>query len=115
MRKATGRDLDVYFLQLMLRHHVGGAPMAEYASTRAGQPAVRTLAENMLKSQSSETELMKDYLAKRGAAPLPRPRATRFRDDIARPRRRRRHAGSPPPAPPRSRSTPGRRLPPARP
>jgi uncharacterized protein (DUF305 family) len=71
LRSLTGRDLDVYFLQLMLRHHVGGAPMAEYASTRAGQPAVRTLAENMLKSQSSETELMKDYLAKRGAAPLP--------------------------------------------
>ncbi|SDF97646.1 Uncharacterized conserved protein, DUF305 family [Lentzea fradiae] len=66
-----GRDLDVYFLQLMLRHHVGGAPMAEYASTRASQPFIRTLAENMLKSQSSETELMKDYLAKRGAAPLP--------------------------------------------
>ncbi|SER22769.1 Uncharacterized conserved protein, DUF305 family [Lentzea xinjiangensis] len=66
-----GRDFDVYFLQLMLRHHVGGAPMAEYAATRAGQPFVRTLADNMLKSQSSETELMKDYLAKRGAAPLP--------------------------------------------
>lgn len=66
-----GRDFDVYFLQLMLRHHVGGAPMAEYASTRAGQPFIRTLAENMLKSQGSETELMKDYLAKRGAAPLP--------------------------------------------
>ncbi|WP_083268061.1 DUF305 domain-containing protein [Lentzea guizhouensis] len=71
LRTSTGRDLDVYFLQLMLRHHLGGGPMAEYASTRAGQPAVRTLAENMLKSQSSETELMKDYLAKRGAAPLP--------------------------------------------
>ncbi|MFD5825450.1 DUF305 domain-containing protein [Lentzea sp. NPDC060358] len=67
----AGRDFDVYFLQLMLRHHVGGAPMAEYASTRASQPFVRTLAENMLKSQASETELMKDYLAKRGAAPLP--------------------------------------------
>ncbi|HUQ54498.1 DUF305 domain-containing protein [Lentzea sp.] len=66
-----GRDFDVYFLQLMLRHHMGGAPMAEYASTRAGQAFVRTLAQNMLKSQASETELMKDYLAKRGAAPLP--------------------------------------------
>ncbi len=67
----AGRDFDVYFLQLMLRHHVGGAPMAEYASTRASQPFVRTLADNMLKSQGSETDLMKDYLAKRGAAPLP--------------------------------------------
>ncbi|MFS8096157.1 DUF305 domain-containing protein [Lentzea alba] len=71
LRNLSGRELDVYFLQLMLRHHMGGAPMAEYASTAAGQSVVRTLADNMLKSQSSETELMKDYLAKRGAAPLP--------------------------------------------
>ena len=67
----AGREFDVYWLQLMLRHHVGGAPMAEYASTAAGQTVVRTLADNMLKSQSAETELMKDYLAQRGAAPLP--------------------------------------------
>jgi uncharacterized protein (DUF305 family) len=71
LRTLTGREFDVYFLQLMLRHHTGGAPMAEYAATHAGQPFVRTLADNMLKSQSAETELMKDYLAKRGAAPLP--------------------------------------------
>jgi uncharacterized protein (DUF305 family) len=71
LRSLTGREFDVYFLQLMLRHHLGGAPMAEYAATHASQPFVRTLADNMLKSQSAETELMKDYLAKRGAAPLP--------------------------------------------
>jgi uncharacterized protein (DUF305 family) len=71
LRTASGREFDVYFLQLMLRHHVGGAPMAEYASTAGGQSVVRTLADNMLKSQTSETDLMKDYLAKRGAAPLP--------------------------------------------
>lgn len=71
LRGLSGRDFDVYFLQLMLRHHLGGAPMAEYASTAGGQSVVRTLADNMLKSQTAETELMKDYLAKRGAAPLP--------------------------------------------
>jgi len=71
LRQLSGRDFDVFFLQLMLRHHTGGAPMADYASTRAGQSVVRVLADNMLKSQTSETELMKDYLAKRGAAPLP--------------------------------------------
>ena len=71
LRTISGPEFDVYFLQLMLRHHVGGAPMAEYASTRATQSVVRGLSDNMLKSQSAETELMKDYLAKRGAAPLP--------------------------------------------
>ncbi|PWK89475.1 uncharacterized protein (DUF305 family) [Lentzea atacamensis] len=71
LRGLSGRDLEVYFLQLMIRHHVGGAPMAEYAARQAGQPFVRTLADNMLKSQTSELDVMKDYLAKRGAAPLP--------------------------------------------
>lgn len=71
LRQLSGRDFDVFFLQLMLRHHTGGAPMADYASTRAGQSVVRVLADNMLKSQTSETDLMKGYLAKRGAAPLP--------------------------------------------
>lgn len=71
LRSLTGKDLDVYFLQLMLRHHQGGAPMAEYASTRASQHVVQTLAANMLKSQSSEADYMKDLLQQRGATPLP--------------------------------------------
>ncbi|GGU53581.1 DUF305 domain-containing protein [Lentzea flava] len=71
LRGLSGRDLEVYFLQLMIRHHTGGAPMAEFAAQRAGQPFVRTLADNMLKSQTAELDVMKDLLAKRGAAPLP--------------------------------------------
>ncbi|MEU4739212.1 DUF305 domain-containing protein [Actinosynnema sp. NPDC023658] len=71
LRSLTGVEMDVYFLQLMLRHHQGGAPMAEYAAAHAGQPVVRTLADNMLKSQTSEAAYMKELLAERGAAPLP--------------------------------------------
>ncbi|CAL9344158.1 hypothetical protein SUDANB95_00331 [Actinosynnema sp. ALI-1.44] len=70
LRSLSGTEFDVYFLQLMLRHHQGGAPMAEYAATHAGQNVVRTLADNMLKSQSSESEYMKQLLTERGAAPL---------------------------------------------
>ncbi|MFD1151649.1 DUF305 domain-containing protein [Saccharothrix hoggarensis] len=70
LRALTGVDFDVYFLQLMLRHHQGGAPMAEYGAAHAGQPVVRTLADNMLKSQKSEGEYMKQLLTERGAAPL---------------------------------------------
>ncbi|RKT72723.1 uncharacterized protein (DUF305 family) [Saccharothrix variisporea] len=70
LRSLSGTEFDVYFLQLMLRHHQGGAPMAQYAATHAGQNAVRTLADNMLKSQSSESEYMKQLLTERGAAPL---------------------------------------------
>ncbi|MEV0680784.1 DUF305 domain-containing protein [Actinosynnema sp. NPDC050436] len=71
LRSLSGTDFDVYFLQLMLRHHQGGAPMAQYAATHAGVPVVRTLADNMLKSQSSEGEYMKQLITERGAAPLP--------------------------------------------
>ncbi|MEJ2857928.1 MULTISPECIES: DUF305 domain-containing protein [unclassified Saccharothrix] len=70
LRSLSGTEFDVYFLQLMLRHHQGGAPMAQYAATHAGQDAVRTLADNMLKSQSSESEYMKQLLTERGASPL---------------------------------------------
>ena len=71
LRTLSGVEFDVYFLQLMLRHHQGGAPMAEYAATRAGQNVVRTLADNMLKSQTSEGTYMQQLLTERGAAPLP--------------------------------------------
>ena len=71
LRSLTGVEFDVYFLQLMLRHHQGGAPMAEYAATHAGQSVVRTLADNMLKSQTSESTYMQELITERGAAPLP--------------------------------------------
>jgi uncharacterized protein (DUF305 family) len=71
LRSMTGVEFDVYFLQLMLRHHQGGAPMAEYAAAHAGQAVVRTLAENMFKSQASEGAYMVELLTERGAAPLP--------------------------------------------
>jgi uncharacterized protein (DUF305 family) len=71
LRSLSGTELDTYFLQLMLRHHVGGAPMAKYAADHAGQNVVRTLADNMLKSQNNEVDYMKDLLTQRGAQPLP--------------------------------------------
>ncbi|MEV6234657.1 DUF305 domain-containing protein [Saccharopolyspora shandongensis] len=70
LQSLRGPDFDVYFLQLMLRHHEGGAPMADYGATHAGVPAVRELAKNMLGSQRSESDLMRSMLAERGAQPL---------------------------------------------
>ena len=48
LRASTGKDLDVLFLQLMLRHHEGGAEMLSYAATNASQEPVRNLAAQML-------------------------------------------------------------------
>jgi uncharacterized protein (DUF305 family) len=73
LRAATGRELDVVFLQLMLRHHQGGLPMMQTAATEASVPAVRALAQSMVTSQTSEVSVMTQMLAARGAAPLPAP------------------------------------------
>nr|WP_245900539.1 DUF305 domain-containing protein [Prauserella shujinwangii] len=73
MRSLSGAELDVKFLQLMLRHHQGGADMAEYARDHAAVPAVRTLAQSMLTSQGAEMDLMRRLLAERDAEPLPYP------------------------------------------
>lgn len=67
----TGKTLDVYFLQLMLRHHQGGLPMAQYAAQHAAEPYVRNLAEKMYQAQSGEIIQMEQLLRERGASPLP--------------------------------------------
>jgi uncharacterized protein (DUF305 family) len=71
LRAATGRQLDVLFLQLMLRHHERGSSMLADAAQHATQPQVRNLAAQMLNSQTSEADYMRQLLAQRGAAPLP--------------------------------------------
>ncbi|OQO92307.1 DUF305 domain-containing protein [Saccharomonospora piscinae] len=73
MRSLSGEELDVYFLQLMLRHHQGGTDMAQYGHDHASVSAVRTLANSMLVSQGAEMDLMRNMLAERGGQPLPFP------------------------------------------
>ncbi|CAM05474.1 uncharacterized protein (DUF305 family) [Saccharopolyspora erythraea NRRL 2338] len=71
LQALRGPDFDVEFLRLMLRHHEGGAAMAEYGAQHAAVPTVRGLAQNMLGSQGNESMLMREMLSARGAAPLP--------------------------------------------
>lgn len=71
LRAATGKQQDVLFLQLMLRHHEGGASMLADAAQHATQPEVRNFAAQMLSAQSAEADYMKQLLAARGATPLP--------------------------------------------
>lgn len=74
LRAASGAQFDILFLQLMLRHHQGGAPMAQYAAQRGEMAQVRNLAEKMVISQGAESDYMTQLLAQRGAPPLPPPR-----------------------------------------
>jgi uncharacterized protein (DUF305 family) len=66
-----GTASDIYFLQLMIRHHEGGAAMMSYAADHAASPVVRNFASKMLESQTSEIGVMTGMLTARGAQPLP--------------------------------------------
>jgi uncharacterized protein (DUF305 family) len=68
-----GKALDVDFLQLMIRHHQGGIPMAQYAALHGQSSYVRQLAQAMVNAQSSEIISMEQTLRSLGASPLPAP------------------------------------------
>jgi uncharacterized protein (DUF305 family) len=71
LKSLHGKASDVYFLQLMIRHHEGGTPMMEYAARRAGNLVVRNFAQQMILTQSTEVRDMTTMLQLRGAAPIP--------------------------------------------
>jgi len=73
LRSAEGSEFDVLFLQLMLRHHQGGTPMAEYAAQHAEIAQVRNLAEKIVTSQSAESQYLTELIRQHGAQPLPPP------------------------------------------
>ncbi|WP_395725611.1 DUF305 domain-containing protein [Nakamurella sp.] len=73
LQALRGTESDIYFLQLMIRHHQGGQPMMEYAAEHATNPVVRNFADKMAQSQSAEISVMTQMLAERGAEPLPAP------------------------------------------
>ncbi|WP_432564584.1 DUF305 domain-containing protein [Kineococcus sp. SYSU DK003] len=71
LNSETGQVFEVDFLQLVLRHHVGGIEMAQYGAEHATTSEVRDLASAIASSQQGESDLLRDYLAARGAEPLP--------------------------------------------
>jgi uncharacterized protein (DUF305 family) len=73
LRSLSGKALDVYFLQLMIRHHQGGLPMARYAADHASVDYVRDLAQKIVTAQSGEIVSMEQMLRERGGTPLPAP------------------------------------------
>jgi uncharacterized protein (DUF305 family) len=73
LQQASGRELDVLFLQLMLRHHQGGIEMLRYAAEHAEVGVVRNLARQMATAQTSENDLLTAMITQRGGTPLPSP------------------------------------------
>jgi uncharacterized protein (DUF305 family) len=70
LKSLRGRAMDVYFLQLMIRHHEGGVEMAQYGAAHAGKSYVRTMASAIVTAQQNEVVTMEQMLRERGAQPL---------------------------------------------
>jgi len=70
LRSLSGPALDVYFLQLMIRHHQGGLGMASDAAEHASLSYVRDLATKMAQAQQAEVVTMEQLLRERGGRPL---------------------------------------------
>ncbi|MCW2876643.1 MAG: hypothetical protein JWQ95_743 [Sphaerisporangium sp.] len=71
LQAAKGKDSEVLFLQLMIRHHQGGVQMAKALLKLSSRDEVRTMAQNIVDTQDSEIAYMTDLLKERGAQPYP--------------------------------------------
>ncbi len=63
---ATGDAIDELFSRLMIRHHAGGAHMAEYQVDHGNVEAMRELAQIMLNGQASEVVELNRWRADNG-------------------------------------------------
>jgi len=63
---AEGTDAERIYLELMIPHHRGGVEMAEIAVDEAQGRQVRTLAESIVRSQTSEITVLESMLEERG-------------------------------------------------
>lgn len=73
LSKSSGRQAEILFLQLMIRHHQGGVDMAADAGRRAVHRNVKEAAIEMVKDQTDEIQLMMVMLDQRGGTTLPYP------------------------------------------
>ncbi|MGC4973425.1 DUF305 domain-containing protein [Streptomyces sp. DT199] len=65
----SGKQAEVFYLQLMTDHHKGGIHMAEGCVARCRVGVEKRLAQGMVDAQQSEISLMADMLKERGATP----------------------------------------------
>jgi uncharacterized protein (DUF305 family) len=67
---STGKDFDTFFLQLMLRHHLGGIHMVYGVLEQSDRDEVVVLATRMKEGQQAEIEVLRNLLTKLGIRPL---------------------------------------------
>ncbi|MEO3813513.1 DUF305 domain-containing protein [Sphaerisporangium sp. B11E5] len=71
LNETKGKDGEILFLQLMIRHHQGGVDMAKGLLRLSDRPEVRTMAQHIVNTQDGEIGLMTEMLTARGAKPYP--------------------------------------------
>jgi uncharacterized protein (DUF305 family) len=70
LSNATGKDLDILYCQLMLRHHLGGIHMIDGLLAESHDAQVTDVAETMKKNQEAEIDVFRQTLTDLGAQPL---------------------------------------------
>ncbi len=66
----SGKQAEIFYLQLMTDHHKGGIHMAEGCVDKCTVGVEKRLAQGMVNGQQSEIDLMAGMLKERGAKPL---------------------------------------------
>jgi uncharacterized protein (DUF305 family) len=54
-------QFDLMFIDMMIPHHASAVAMAQVATSRAEHPEIRSLAEQIVRSQSAEIEQMRSW------------------------------------------------------
>ena len=70
LKSLSGKDFDILFCQLMLRHHLGGVHMADEALKLVTTQEVKTLAQQIQQGQELEITTLTAKLKTLGAQPL---------------------------------------------
>ena len=71
LRTLPVAKMEEQFLRLMIRHHRGALPMADYAAKHATSSDIRDLAGKMSAGQAAEIDLLQSFLAARGLSSEP--------------------------------------------
>jgi uncharacterized protein (DUF305 family) len=66
--KATGKPLDIMYLQLMRNHHLGGIHMAQEIIALSKNADVVWLAQSMVQNQQGEINVIDGYLKQLGSS-----------------------------------------------
>lgn len=61
LEASSGKGFDLMFVDMMTPHHVGAVVMAKEALTKAEHPEIKTLANQIIKSQEAEVKQMADW------------------------------------------------------